>query len=354
MREDPATSARRCGLIFGSDQEPGIRRARHGRGFIYRKPDGKILRDPRTLQRIEALVIPPAWKDVWIAPHPRSHLQATGRDERGRKQHLYHPEWRIWRDRQKYNRLAAFAQCLCRLRSRVQRDLRQPGLPRTKVLATVVRLLQTTLIRVGNDEYARTNNSYGLTTLRDQHAKIRGGKMRFEFKGKSGVHHAIDLCDRRLAKIVKACQDLPGQELFQYVDDRGRQRKVRSNDVNAYLREVTGEDFTAKDVRTWAGTVLAAVTLRDCAPCTSATQLKKNLVQAIACVAARLGNTRTVCRRCYIHPAILDAYLAGDLSSVFAPKRPSGRPMRHLTLDEVAVFHFLKSANKSSVVQQRG
>jgi DNA topoisomerase-1 len=263
------------------------------------------------LQRIKALAIPPAWTDVWICADPRGHLQATGRDARGRKQYRYHPRWRDVRDEVKYGRLIAFAGALPKIRARTQADLRKPGLPRQKVLATVVQLLEKTFIRVGNEEYAKQNGSVGLTTMRDQHAKVNGTSVRFEFRGKSGVQHAVDLRDKRLARIVKACRDLPGYELFQYVDGDGTREVIDSADVNEYLREITGEDFTAKDFRTWAGTVLAAAELSAADGASSPRQARRNIVKAVEAVAERLGNTRAVCRKSYIHPAIFDAYLAG-------------------------------------------
>jgi DNA topoisomerase-1 len=274
-------------------------------------PNGRAITNPAELQRIRALAIPPAWTDVWICPDPRGHLQATGRDARGRKQYRYHPKWRQVRDEVKYGRLIAFAETLPRIRERTALDLKRPRLTREKVLAAVVQLLEKTLIRVGNEEYARSNNSIGLTTMRDKHAKINGAGIRFEFRGKSGIGHAVDLHDRRLTAIVKACRDLPGQELFQYVDDAGRHQPIGSADVNTYLRAICGRDFTAKDFRTWAGTVLAAKALAEAEPARSKTHAKREIVRAIESVAKCLGNTKAVCRKCYIHPAILDAYAEG-------------------------------------------
>jgi DNA topoisomerase-1 len=301
----------------------------------YVGPDGRTVHDRATLERIRALVIPPAWTGVWICPYPNGHLQATGRDARGRKQYRYHNRWREVRDEVKYGRLIAFAQALPRIRQQTDRDLARPGLPREKVLAAVVQLLEKTLIRVGNEEYARENGSFGLTTMKDGHAKIRGGKVRFEFRGKSGVEHAIDLEDRRLARIVKACRDLPGYELFQYVDAAGKRQVVDSADVNAYLRDITGEDFTAKDFRTWAGTVLAAQALAAVAAFKSNREAKRNVVQAIESVAKRLGNTKAVCRKCYIHPAILDAYMDG--ATIQTIKARARRARGTLSGEEAAV-----------------
>jgi DNA topoisomerase I len=309
---DPVDSAKIAGLRYVNDQTlPGIRRIGSGRRVRYVLPSGATLADRAELQRIRSLAIPPAWTDVWICPNPDGHLQATGRDARGRKQYRYHPRWREVRDEVKYGRLIAFAQALPRIRARTAADLAGPGLSREKVLAAVVQLLEKTLIRVGNDEYARENGSFGLTTMRDQHAKINGGTVRFEFRGKGGIQHAVDLHDRRLARIVKACQDIPGYELFQYIDSDGNRQVVDSADVNAYLRAITNEDFTAKDFRTWAGTVLAAKALAELASFRSTAEAKRRTVKAVESVAKRLGNTKAVCRKCYIHPAILDAYMDG-------------------------------------------
>ena len=309
---DPLESARLAGLRYVNDQKmPGIRRIGSKTRVRYVLPNGRTLGDRAELQRIKSLVIPPAWTDVWICPLANGHLQATGRDARGRKQYRYHPRWREVRDEVKYGKLIAFAEALPLIRRRTEADLKRAGLPREKVLAAVVQLLEKTLIRVGNEEYARENGSVGLTTMKDGHAKIDGGRVRFAFKGKSGVAHAVDLEDRRLARIVKACRDLPGYELFQYVDDAGKRQTIDSADVNDYLRQITRQDFTAKDFRTWAGTVLAAQALAAIKGWTSNAEAKRNVVKAVESVAKRLGNTRAVCRRCYIHPAILDAYLDG-------------------------------------------
>jgi DNA topoisomerase-1 len=296
---DPVASARTAGLRYVTDQEPGIGRRRTRTGFRYVCPHGEPLREERAIRRIAALAIPPAWTDVWICPSPRGHLQATGRDARGRKQYRYHPGWRAVRDETKYGRLVAFAGGLPRLRQRVRADLARSGLPKGKVVAAVVRLLETTLIRVGNDEYARTNDSYGLTTLQDKHAEIAGARLRFAFRGKGGVEHEVDLRDRRLAAIVRRCQELPGQDLFQYRNGDGTSQRVTSDDVNAYLHEAMDEAFTAKDFRTWAGTVLAAHELHAAGAAESEADAKRTIVAAIEAVASRLGNTRAVCRRCY-------------------------------------------------------
>src|SRR5882762_5028256 len=296
-----ARSAGKAGLVYTSDMEPGMRRVRNGRGFIYFKATGRRVSDKATLERIRALAIPPAWKDVWICARPNGHLQATGRDDRGRKQFRYHPRWRETRDADKYARLLGFARALPRIKSRVARDLRRDGLPRERVVATIVQLLETTFARVGNEEYARENGSYGLTTLRNRHVKVRGATVRFLFRGKSGRELELGVTDRRVARVVKRCEELPGQMLFQYVDESGAHRSVTSDDINAYLRETTGEDFTAKDYRTWAGTLLAACALRDVAQFESETEAKRNVLTAIDGVARKLGHTSAVCRRAYVH-----------------------------------------------------
>ncbi len=311
---DPAEAARAAGLRYVSDRQPGIKRVKRGEAFRYITPDGKPLRDKEALARIKSLVIPPAWNDVWITTHSKGHLQCTGRDARGRKQSRYHPHWREVRDETKYERMAYFAQALPIIRKRVEHDLGLPGLPREKVLGTVVRLMEETHIRVGNEEYARENKSYGLTTMRTKHVEVNGAKITFDFQGKSRVHHTIDLQDRRLARIVKQISDLPGYELFQFVDHDGNRHSIDSSDVNEYLREITGEHFTAKDFRTWAGSVMCCDLLNEFEPATTLTQAKKNVVQAIQRVAAQLGNTPSVCRKCYVHPAVLERYL-GNISA---------------------------------------
>jgi DNA topoisomerase-1 len=282
-----------------------------GAGFTYVGPDGKPVRDKETLARIKSLVIPPAWTDVWICTVANGHLQATGRDARGRKQSRYHPRWREVRDATKYERMVLFAEALPRIRRRVREDLGKPGLPREKVLATIVMLMEETCIRVGNEEYAKQNKSYGLTTLRTRHVEVNGAKVHFEFQGKSGVHHTVDLQDRRLARIIKQCHDLPGYELFQYLDHEGNRHAVDSSDVNEYLREISGAEFTAKDFRTWAGSVLACGMLAEVGKFESEAEAKRNVVAAIKSVAEKLGNTPAVCRKCYVHPAVLEAYLGG-------------------------------------------
>jgi DNA topoisomerase-1 len=341
---DPAQSAKAAGLRYVDTRKkkPGIRREKTGDGFRYIAPDGSVIDDPDKLQRIKALAIPPAWTEVWICTDPRGHIQATGRDARGRKQYRYHPKWRAVRDETKYGRMMAFGQALPQIRERVAHDLALPGLPREKVLATVVRLLETTFIRVGNEEYARANESYGLTTLRNEHVEVEGSKVRFRFRGKSGVEHDIDVRDRRVAAVIKRCQGLPGQDLFEYKDETGALQTIDSDDVNAYLREISGQDFTAKDFRTWAGTVLAAMALQEFEAGETETQAKKNVVQAIERVAERLGNTPAVCRKCYVHPAIIESYLDGSMVDEFKQGVDAvAEEKSHLQADEAQVMLLL-------------
>ena len=314
---EPQGAAKAAGLRYVIDAEPGFSRQRTRTGFRYLSPAGKALRDPQTLARIRRLVIPPAWEDVWICVREDGHLQATGRDARRRKQYRYHPRWREVRDETKYGRMLAFAKALPRIRRRVNQDLALPGLPREKVLATVVRLLEATRIRVGNEEYARTNDSFGLTTLRTRQVRVNGSTMSFRFRGKSGVQHSVALSDPKLAAIVRRMRDLPGYELFQYVDEAGETRAVDSADVNEYLKTIAGEEFTSKDFRTWAGTVLAAQALHALEPPAG----KHKVAQAIEGVARQLGNTKAVCRKCYIHPAVIDSYLDGSLAQSMTGRR---------------------------------
>ena len=342
-----AEAARDAGLRYTTDDEAGIRRVRKGKHFEYVDAEGKHVRDAATLDRIRSLVIPPAWEDVWITPHPRGHLQATGRDARGRKQHRYHARWREVRDADKFDRMAGFGKALPRIRSRVARDLRRRGLPKEKVVATIVRLLETTYARIGNEEYARQNRSFGLTTLRNRHVDVRGDTVKFLFKGKSGVEVSVGVTDRRVARVIKRCEELPGQNLFQYVDSEGVRRAVTSDDVNDYLREVTGEDFTAKDFRTWAATVLAACALREAAAHESDTEAKKQVVTAIDGVARRLGHTRAVCRRSYVHPAVIDSFLDGSLTGVM--NVTVARPPSRLRVDEAAVLTLLRRIARRKV-----
>ena len=347
---DPIETAKAAGLRYVSDTRPGIQRKRVGKHFTYIGRDGKPIRDQQELERIKKIGIPPAWKQVWICPSPKGHIQATGRDAKGRKQYRYHPRWREVRDETKYDRMIAFGEALPTIRERVERDLLLPGLPYEKVLATLVRLLDTTHIRVGNEEYARENDSYGLTTLRNQHVEVTGAKVHFHFKGKSGKEHDIDVKDRQLAKIVKRCQDLPGHELFQYVDEQGVLRGIESGDVNDYLREISGQDFTAKDFRTWGGTVIAMGELEAEGVFDSQTQGKKNVVQAIKATAEQLGNTPAICRKCYVHPGVLDAYLDGSLFGYLErydhrEKKEVGEGLRS---EEVRTLTFLHQLSTST------
>ena len=349
--------AKSAGLRWVSDGSPGITRKRTGKNaFTYVGPDGKPVRDEDEMLRIRKLAIPPAWTEVWICAHWNGHIQAVGRDARGRKQYRYHEKWREARDENKYGRMMDFVKALPALRKRVDQDLLRPGLPREKVLAAVVRLLETTFIRVGNEEYAKTNKSYGLTTLRDKHAKVRGSRILFHFRGKSGVEHEIDLEDRRLASIVKKAQDLPGEELFAYEDEDGDPRDVNSGDVNDYLREATGQEFTAKDFRTWAGTVLAARALKEFELVDSQAKRKKNIVTAIEAVAKKLGNTRAVCRKCYIHPAVLESYLDGSFieqAAHRARKMTAGKRLGELDPEESAVLVLLQRRLHSEAKKQK-
>jgi DNA topoisomerase-1 len=312
-------SAEMAGLRYVSDRTPGITRRRSGKGFTYLDVDGARIRDRRSLRRIKALVIPPAWSAVWICPLPNGHIQASARDAKGRKQYRYHARWREIRDESKFDRMIAFGEALPALRSRVDQDLAQTALPRSKLLATVVRLLELTLIRVGNEEYVRANESYGLTTLRERHVKVSGSTLRFRFRGKSGKLHEVEVTDRRLAGIVKRCQAIPGHELFQYIDDDGGQQSIGSSDVNAYLRDGTGQDFTAKDFRTWGGTLLAVQALRSSDRGTSEADAKRSVVEAIKRVAKRLGNTPATCRKHYVHPIVIEAFMSGRLGDLEAP-----------------------------------
>jgi len=333
--ETPVADVEAAGLHYVSDQDPGIRRIKFGAGFSYRDKNGQPIKDEKTLDRVRALAIPPAWTEVWICADPRGHIQATGRDQKGRKQYRYHDKWRTVRDENKFDRVLAFGRALPRLRAKVEKDLALKGLPREKVLAAVVRLMEITLIRVGNEEYVKQNKSFGLTTLRDRHAKIGPTGAVFEFKGKSGKVHKTGFQDRRLARIVKACQDLPGQRLFQYIDETGEQKVVESADVNAYLRDALGDDYSAKDFRTWAGTVSAARALAMTGECSSATEAKRNINTCIKAVAGVLGNTAAVCRSAYVHPRVLEAYAEGGL-----PLKAGGDDRAF----ELAVLRFLEAA----------
>lgn len=341
----PAAEALRdAGLRYVSDALPGIARRRAGKGFAFRGPDGQAVRDAATLGWIRSLAIPPAWTGVWISPFPDGHLLAVGRDAKGRKQYRYHPRWRASRDEAKFGRMLEFGRALPRIRAQVAADLKKPGLGRRKVLATVVRLLEATLIRVGNEEYAKTNRSFGLTTMRDRHFKAEGAELRFTFRGKSGKRHAVTLRSRRLAQLVRRMQELRGQELFQYLDEDGRPQPIDSGEVNDYLREIAGGDFTAKDFRTWSATVLAAWALSELETFDSQAAAKRNVTAAIERVAGRLGNTPTICRKSYVHPEVVDAYLDGSLvESLKAEIEEELRAeLDGLEPEEVAVLVFLR------------
>ena len=337
-------AARSAGLVWVSDGEPGIWRVRSGRGFRYVRPEGGPVEDAAELSRIRALAVPPAWRDVWICPDPHGHIQATGRDARGRKQYRYHARWRQVRDLTKYDRLLEFGRALPRIRDRVDKDLARRGLPREKVLATVLRLLEKTLIRVGNEEYARANRSFGLTTLDNRHVRVRGPRIHFRFRGKSGKVHEFGIEDAELSRIVKRCQELPGQDLFQYQDERGRRRAVGSADVNAYLAAVSGRDFTAKDFRTWAGSVRALFALAARPAPQSQAHGRRTVKDAVAEVARRLGNTPAVCRNAYVHPAVVDSYLEGKLRR---PGRPrAAAAVSRLRPSEASLLRLLAAASQ--------
>jgi DNA topoisomerase-1 len=311
---DPVESAKAAGLRYVTDDEPGIRRRKSGKGFSFVDPQGKTVKDPKVVERIRKLAIPPAWTDVWICPRADGHLQATGRDARGRKQYRYHTDWRSVRDETKFGRMIAFGETLPRIRERVDQDLSLRGLPREKVVAAVVKLLETTLIRVGNPEYAKQNNSFGLTTLRNRHVDISGSTLHFEFRGKSGKDHSVEIHDRRLARIVRQVRDLPGQKLFQYLDEDGERQSISSEDVNDYLRATTGEDFSAKDFRTWGGTVLALSALLELGPCETEKDASRAVVEAVKQVSSSLGNRPAICRKFYVHPLVIESYLEGSLT----------------------------------------
>jgi DNA topoisomerase-1 len=344
LHPNPIDSAKQAGLRYIPDTAPGIQRIKAENGFDYVKPDGSMVEDANEIARIKKLAIPPAYEDVWICPQPNGYLQATGRDAKGRKQYRYHPKWRDVRDETKYSRMMAFAEALPKIRRRVDHDLRLPGLPREKVLATVVRLLETTMIRVGNDEYAKTNHSYGLTTLRNKHVNVEGSVVHFHFRGNSGKTHCIDLQDRKLANIVKRCRELPGYDLFQYLDKDGIRQSIGSSDVNEYLREISGDDFTAKDFCTWAGTILTALALQELEACENEVQAKKNVVRAIESVAERLGNTPSICRKCYVHPAVIESYLGGALLESLQQVTDADLTecLRELKAEEAAVVAMLR------------
>ena len=341
---DPEEAAEEAGLRYVSDEQPGYTRKKKGDDFEYFDTKGKPVTDETRLLRIRRLAIPPAYTDVWICPTTNGHIQATGRDARGRKQYRYHEKWREARDETKYDKMLIFGAALPKIRKRVEQDLSLPGLPKNKVLATIISIMERTFIRVGNEEYARTNNSYGLTTMRNRHVDVKGTKVRFKFRGKSGVSHEVEVADRRLARIVKKAQDLPGQELFAYLCEDGTVQDIKSQDVNDYLREITGEDFTAKDFRTWAGTVLAAVALNAVDPYETKKQAKANVKNAITAVSKILGNTPAVCRKCYVHPAVLETYLSGSMIEGLKRKTEQAlaQNLPDLRSVEAAVMTFLQ------------
>ena len=349
---EPAEAAEEAGLRYVNDDQPGYSRKVKGDDFEYFDTEGKPVRDEQRLLRTARLAIPPAWTDVWICPSPNGHIQATGRDARGRKQYRYHDRWREVRDENKYDRIVIFAEALPKIRKRVREDVALAGLPRNKILATVVQLLERTSIRVGNQEYARENKSFGLTTMQDRHVDVKGSKLRFRFRGKSGRMHDVEMTDKRIAKTILKLQDLPGQDLFQYVDEKGEVCDLTSQDVNDYLREITGEDFTAKDFRTWAGTVLGGIALNAIGAFETKKQAKANVKDAISAVAKILGNTPAICRKCYIHPAVLEAYLDGN--SIEGLKQKTDETLADNVVDlrssETAILKFLQArlAKKAS------
>lgn len=340
---DAEKAARAAGLRYALDDRPGVTRKRRGKGWSYYDPRGRLIRDAGERERLNRLAIPPAWTEVWVSPWPDSHLLATGRDSEGRKQYRYHPDWRAIRDEAKYARLVPFGRSLPRIRARVDEHLRLDALPREKVLAAVVQLLELSLIRVGNTEYARSNDSYGLTTLRDRHVEIVGPRIRFEFRGKGGKLHAVDVRDRRLARIVRQCRDVPGYELFQYYGEDGDKRAVDSGEVNDYLREISGEEFTAKDFRTWAGTLHAAAALLECEPCSDEREGRVRINESAEVVAERLGNTPAICKACYIHPVVFERYLDGTLGELLdVPVTADGEEVDGLSEEELALLAFLE------------
>jgi DNA topoisomerase-1 len=344
IAEDPKEAALAAGLRYVSDASPGITRRRKGVNFTYYDKEGRSIRDPSELKRIRSLVIPPAWERVWISPHPNGHLQATGIDAKARKQYKYHPIWRTVRDEAKFERLLSFAEILPKIRAQVSKDMARPDLTREKVLATVVRLLEVSLIRIGNVEYAKENKSFGLTTMRNRHVEVEGATLRFQFRGKSGKKHIVEVSDRRVARVVQKCQDLPGQQLFEYENPAGDVATIASEDVNDYLQRITGQSFTAKDFRTWAGTVLAAIALGKMEEVDSQTLAKRNILTAIEAVARLLGNTVAICRKCYIHPAIPTSYLDGTLARTLRARADSqiARHLHELKPEEAAVITLLR------------
>jgi DNA topoisomerase I len=344
VAEDPKEAAASAGLRYVSDESPGIKRWRKGASFVYYDKEGKRIRNPLELKRIRSLAIPPAWEKVWICAQANGHLQATGIDAKGRKQYRYHPTWRTVRDEAKFERLLSFAEVLPKIRAKVDEDMRRADLSREKVLATIVRLLEISLIRIGNEEYAKENNSFGLTTMRNRHVEVEGATIKFQFRGKSGKKHNVEVSDRRVARIIQKCQDLPGQQLFQYEDQAGEVAAIGSEDVNDYLQRITGQPFTAKDFRTWAGTILAAIALGKMEEVDSQTLAKKNIVTAIEAVAGLLGNTVAICRKCYIHPAVPTSYLEGTLARTLRVKADAqiAEHLHELKPEEAAVITLLR------------
>ncbi|HEY6090174.1 MAG TPA: hypothetical protein VD771_10350 [Gemmatimonadaceae bacterium] len=349
-------SAAAAGLRYVTDAMPGIRRQRHGRGFTYTDPGGQVIRSREMIDRFRKLVIPPAWTDVWICPHEDGHLQVTARDARGRKQYRYHPGFRQHRDGTKFERLFELSDVLWKIRERVESDIELPGLARDKIMATVVWLLETTLIRIGSDEYAKANKSFGLTTMRRRHATVVGSELRFEFRGKSRIQHAVSVTDKRIARIVQRCQELRGEELFKYLDDDGKRQSVQAEDVNEYLQNVTGRDITAKDFRTWAGTMLVAEALRKAGPAASKREAERNIVAAVDLTAKRLGNTRSVCRKYYIHPTLIEAYLEGQVLPPLPERKWSARKSQGPALrqHEKDVLAFIKAKQKEGTRRSTG
>ncbi len=352
---DPEAAAKAAHLRYVTDRQPGISRKRAADGFIYIHPDGSEVRDETVLGRIRKLAIPPAYEDVWVCRMAHGHLQAVGRDARGRKQYRYHPRWRLVRDEAKFGKMLEFGKALPEIRRRVGKDLARPGLPRQKVLAAIVKLLEITLARVGNEEYAKQNRSFGLTTLRNRHVKVEGTYLAFDFRGKHGIDHHIDLRDRRLAGIVRRCREIPGQDLFRYLGEDGTPHSIASEDVNEYLRDASGIDITAKDFRTWAATNLAALALRELETFDSQAKAKKNVVHAVESVAKLLGNTPAICRKCYIHPAIFEGYLDGSLIEGLKTRADQAleQPEGGLTAEEIAVTAFLSRRLGEAIVEQK-
>lgn len=354
LHEEPEESARAAGLRYVTDKTPGIRREQHGEDFVYVSPSGTRISEEQELERIKSLAIPPAWTDVWICTNPRGHIQATGHDAKGRKQYRYHPKWQAVRAETKYHRSVAFGEALPRIRERIEADLARPGLPREKVLAAIVRLLDETAIRIGNEEYAKENESYGLTTMHNEHADVEGATVRFQFKGKSGKDHEVEVEDRRVARIIRKLEDLPGQHLFEYKDENGEVHSVESSDVNDYLREISGEDFTAKDFRTWEATVIVAHELRGVGAAETKTATKHNEKEAISKAAEHLGNTPTILKKSYVHPAVLEGYENGALLAANPARELARRPGLHPEEAEVLAFLHVAAGEAAAQVARAG